>query len=884
MSDFNDIRMIDAVLPEGPAPADGLSSASAAASATAPTARDDVARIRNDRFFSGSVLEDNGFGPDLDPTGEGLAIQEVEGDRYYVSRTLHPEEGGEVRIKRNGAFFFDPEDDYGDLLGGDSVSFSLSYTLINHLGETSTATLTYIIEGTDFAPRLHPDDIYADASSLIHLNVFEANGVAADHDVGPYPDVDAGRGGLQVVDLMGGTVEAGELAELEGGGLLRLMEDGRLWFRPDGAYDHLAPGELATETFTYRVTDGTYVMTSHATVLIQGGTLSAVAPGGSAPGEGAPPQLHADTLYGDAVNLGDINVFEANGAAADTDPEGASLRVLDFMGGTVEAGELGVLEGGGLVRLKANGRLWFRADGAYDHLAPGETVTETFAYRATDGAHVATSRVTLVIQGGDMGEPVASLSDPAPAEGLPPVLHPDILYGDEVTADFIRVFEPNGGARDSDPEGARLEILDVMGGTLEAGELGVLEGGGLIRLLENGKLWFRADGAYDHLRAGETVTETFAYRVTDGAWAATSHASILITGRDSPPQAMDDALSAQEAGAQSFDLFADNGAGADLDPEGETLSVAAIDGQEAAVGGAVALAGGGLIRVQADGSLLFDPLEDFAHLQTGESETVSFAYTIRDGSGAQDTALAQIEVQGATRSEVLARDDHFALSEDGVGTFDLLANDYDAPDAAPTLLSVSFAGSGPGDYAGPLGGVLTLEADGRSVSFDSDGDFDHLDLNQTESFAFDYEVEDAGGAVTQASAEITVLGRADAPRPQDDHFIWSLSGGEQVMNVFADNGNGVDAVVDQGDALQVLDFKPSSYSQTREAGSVLNIPGGGTVRIDADGDLFLTASSEDQEWVEGGELAQGAHFTVDYRLEGNGADSAFAQVTIDVIF
>ena len=85
-------------------------------------------------------------------------------------------------------------------------------------------------------------------------------------------------------------------------------------------------------------------------------------------------------------------------------------------------------------------------------------------------------------------------------------------------------------------------------------------------------------------------------------------------------------------------LFADNGAGADSDPDGPPLTISAVNGSGANVGMQIVLASGALLTVTASGALAYDPNGAFDPTPTagsGASNTPSqdsFTYTLAGGN------------------------------------------------------------------------------------------------------------------------------------------------------------------------------------------------------------------------------------------------------------
>lgn len=562
------------------------------------------------------------------------------------------------------------------------------------------------------------------------------------------------------------------------------------------------------------------------------------------------------------------NLFADNGHGLDLAPEGGDLRVVAVQGQESSVG-LGINLIAGRVRVLDNGTFWFDTAGDFDYLIRGETVEVSFNYTIAEaGGATSTATATMTITGTNNA----------------PLLRPDFVYTNENAIKKSNVFAFNGVGEDTDPEADKLRVVDFMGGTAAAGELAELPGGGVVRLMADGTLWFRANGAFDAMRAGEVQEVTFTYRATDGQFTRTSHVTMVIEGSNNAPVARPDFFTTLEDRSASGLLFNDNGAGADSDVEGDRLAVALVNGEKANVGVSFDLAEGGRLRVMENGRFWFNPLNDFDYLDEGETETVSFTYTMNDRNGGFSKATVDVVVSGITYLEVLARDNAYATTEHKVLTRDFLADDYEDPDHEPDVISVSFAPLGPGTYAGPEGGTLTLGADGRSFTFDPGDDFDYLRKNAEESFDFTYEIEDRNSTRSDATVTVKVKGEADAPVAFDDHFVWSISGGNASMNVFADNGAGADYDVDIGDTLEVRAFKPSSYGVYRQDNATVNLPGGGTVKITTDGDIILGVTSVGDLYTDGGELGAGDRVVLDYRIQDDfETQSDNVQIYIDII-
>ncbi|GJE77141.1 Ig-like domain-containing protein [Methylorubrum suomiense] len=130
---------------------------------------------------------------------------------------------------------------------------------------------------------------------------------------------------------------------------------------------------------------------------------------------------------------------------------------------------------------------------------------------------------------------------------------------------------------------------------------------------------------------GGTTRRSFTWRVVDPA-----------------PIARNDGALTDARMSALGSVLADNGNGADSDPDGDPLTVAAVNGAAAGVGQAVTGSNGGRFTVRADGSYRFDPGTDFNGLTAGQTRTTHIDYTISDGDGGTATATLTVTVVGLT--------------------------------------------------------------------------------------------------------------------------------------------------------------------------------------------------------------------------------------------
>jgi VCBS repeat-containing protein len=303
----------------------------------------------------------------------------------------------------------------------------------------------------------------------------------------------------------------------------------------------------------------------------------------------------ADDSY--ATGFGDVLTVNAAAGllANDSDPDLDAISVV-------------------LVGSAANGVLNAFTDGSFTYTPnAGFSGTETILYTISDGFAQATA--TLTIEVAANAAPVAA--DDSYATG----------FGDVLTVNAAAGLLAN----DSDPD---LDAISVV----------------LVGSAANGVLNAFTDGSFTYTpNAGFSGTETILYTISDGFAQATATLTIEVAppGNAAPTPA-DDAFAVAEDAALSGNLFADNGAGPDSDPDGDALTVTAVNGVAASVGSQVALASGALLTVNADGTFAYDQNGAFDGLDAGETGADSFTYTVSDGKGGAASATVSIAVAGET--------------------------------------------------------------------------------------------------------------------------------------------------------------------------------------------------------------------------------------------
>ena len=460
----------------------------------------------------------------------------------------------------------------------------------------------------------------------------------------------------------------------------------------------------------------------------------------------------------DALNAGEDDAAGqlGNVLGNDSDPDGDALSVKAVNGDAANLGQPVAGDNGGLVTINPDGSISFDPNGDFETLGAGETATTKVTYTVTDGkGGIDTATVTVTVTGTNDG-PVAL----------------DNAY--EVTADEAggdldgnALTDETGAGVDSDVDGDSLTVVGVGG---EAGNVGVpvaAVGGGLVTINADGSIDFDANGDFDALAEGETAQASITYTISDGNGGTdTATVTFTVTGTNDGPVAVADTYAAGEDDAPA-DLG--NVLGNDSDPDGDPLSVSAVNGDAANLGQPVAGDNGGLVTINPDGSISFDPNGDFEALNPGETAQTSVTYTISDGNGGTSTTTATVTVTGSNAGPDAQNNAYLATQDEGAGDVDgnVLTDDTGAgvdSDPDGDDLTVVGVGAPSGNVgvavAGSAGGLFTINADG-SVDFDANGEFDDLGLNETRETSVEYTISDGNGGFDTAVATFTVSGRND---------------------------------------------------------------------------------------------------------------------------
>ena len=785
---------------------------------------------------------------DTDPNGDTLTITGINGYTNLDENGLRQSQnvaagvatwgsnGGRFIINANGAWRFDPDGDFDDLATDATSTTSVAYTVSDGTA-TDTATLTVTINAADPDTSQQPDPTVPDPTATqvpATPDPDDNPGPPATQSANRAPVATSDQGAIgedtqQLTVLLGdrGTngVNAGllqndsdpdgdrlrvtrlnntaftALATVAGtnGGTFQVTVSGSYTFTPGTAFNDLKEGERRETSLVYTVSDGRGGTDTATLKVIVTGLNDA-------------PTANDDT----GMTRYDSKLAVADGAAGDLllndrDPDGDILRINEVRARTSPtsenvAGPGGDIGGtnGGTFRILVNGAWNFDPDGDFNDLQTDETRTTSVTYRVSDGTVTDTATLTITVRANRA---------PTAVDNTGAVYNNGMLtVADGAAGDLL--------LNDSDPDGDTLHIIQARTALMlvDPGKQITGSAGGTFIINANGAWSFDPGASFDDLKAGQTRTTSVNYQVWDANPVAPGYdtATLTVVVRPNlPPVAVTDIgwtnenapinVKADATGVSRMlgtppvmrttnaDLLLN-----DSDPEGDTLSITAVNGVAANVGKATpALSGGGsggTFIIRADGSWSFDPGADFNDLARGEQRIARASYTVTDGQGNTARGFLLVTVTGLNDAPTLVADrgattenTRLTVLDGATGTTrtlpdgkggtititenaDLLLNDTDPDDSDTLSIAAGVINRRPSsifrDIPGSDGGLFRIFGDG-SYTFSPRNHFDDLAAGATRDTSIQYLVTD-GTRYPVGSLTVTVTGVNDAPSAADD--------------------------------------------------------------------------------------------------------------------
>lgn len=592
----------------------------------APVTVDDTAALNAQGFASGNVLSN-----DQDPDGDALTV---------LANTLQTANGGSVVLNANGDYIY-------QAATGSTGDDSFDYYVQDALGSITKGTVH--ISGaptTNNSPDAKDDNINALNAASVSGNALANNGNGADSD----PDGDSLSVVAQTISTAHGTVN--------------IVANGNFTYEA-------AAGYRGSDSFSYTVNDG-HGGTDTATVNISNIFTNRA------------PVAQDDQINALNGSFVAANVLLNHGSGADNDPDGDTLSVVAQTLTTANGSQVNIF-----------------ADGQFNYIAAaGVRGSDSFSYTLQDG-----------FGGTDTG--LVNISNIFTNRA--PVAQADQFSSAQTAAVAGNVLANNGNGADSDPDNDALSVTAQTFTTAHGGQVALL-----------------ADGSFSYQAAsGYRGSDSFTYSLNDAFGAtATGTANIANIFTNRAPVAKTDLFTGQQNAQIAGNVLANNGNGADSDPDGDALTVAPQT---------LSTAQGGTVVLAQNGGFTYTPA-------TGFFGADSFTYSLLDAFGGSATGTVNLTVnQASTNHAPDARNDDFSAFYGALISGNLLANNGSGADSDPDNNPLHVVESS----------IVT--ASGVTVSISANGNFTYThapDFIGTDSFT--YTLSDGQGGTDTATVSLHV--------------------------------------------------------------------------------------------------------------------------------
>ncbi|WP_394700966.1 Ig-like domain-containing protein [uncultured Cohaesibacter sp.] len=677
-----------------------------------------------------------------------VSASDPDGDALTYSLVSTPAEGS-LTFNADGSYQFDPGSAFDDLAAGESRAVSFTYQADDARGSTDQATITITVTGANDAPV---------AGAVAATSSEDGPATLITPDVSD-PDLSDSASFALDTSATLGTVS--------------LNPDGTFSYSANGAFETLAEGETATDSFSYTVSDG-HGGSSTATVTV---TITGAndAPDGITLSVNEIAENTSGTIVG-ILDTTDVDDSDSHSYVVSDD----RFEIVNQNGTFVLA-----LRDGVSLDHEADPTVTLSVTSTDNH---GAAVSESFTINvadinepvtAADGA-VSTDENTLLAGSVSASDPdgdalTYSLVS-TPAEGSltfnadgsyqfdPGSAFDDLAAGESRAVSFAYQADDARGSTDqatititvtgandapvagavaatsSEDGPATLITPDVSDPDLSDSASFALDTSatlGTVSLNPDGTFSYSANGAFETLAEGETATDSFSYTVSDGhGGSSTATVTVTITGANDAPDGI--TLSANEIAENTSGTIVGILDTTDVDDSDSHSYVVSDDRFEI---------------VNQNGTFVL-ALRDGVSLDHEADPTVTLSVTSTDNHGASVSESFTINV--ADINEPVTASDGTVSTDENT----LLAGSVSASDPDGDALTYSLVST-------PAEGSLTFNADG-SYQFDPGSAFDDLAAGESRAVSFTYQADDARGSTDQATITITITGANNPPVANDD--------------------------------------------------------------------------------------------------------------------
>ena len=379
-------------------------------------------------------------------------------------------------------------------------------------------------------------------------------------------------------------------------------------------------------------------------------------------GSPLPPAIPAVTANPDSYAASAnavLNVPPATGVLAnDSDSAQYPLAVDQLNGAGGTAPLHGTSAQGAAITVNADGSFSYdpTESPALQAVLNGQSTTDSFTYRAND-AHggIGTATVTITLAGRAHRPPTLSAIESSTVQytagtaAVPVTSGLNISAPDDTTLTGTTVSISSGLVSSEDALGF-VNQNGITGSYNSATGVLTLTGTSSVA---NYQAALRSVTFSDPNGTNPTTgPRTISFQVDDGA--SLNHLSNVVSrdvqvNPNSPPTAGDVSASTDKKTAIDIDVLASAS-----DPDGDTLTVASVNTTGTK----------GLVSINPDGTIRYDPNGQFSGLQQGRTATDTFAYRVSDGFHDSNSATVTVTISGVNDPPVLSNIESSAIQYD----------------------------------------------------------------------------------------------------------------------------------------------------------------------------------------------------------------------------
>ncbi|MDF3863217.1 Ig-like domain-containing protein, partial [Pseudomonas denitrificans (nom. rej.)] len=584
---------------------------------------------------------------------------------------------------------------YQHLAVGATETYTVNFTVTDQFGAQSSSTLTLTVVGTNDAPVAYA------ASAAVNEDQTSSGQLTSS-------DVDDGHAAYY------------SLKDAAPAGFT-LNQDGSWSFDGNNAaYQKLGEGETQELQIKFIVTDDKGATGENVLTLTVTGSNDAAVIGGAKV----------------------ANVYETDSAVN----TGGQLTISDVDSPASFQPQTDTLGQYGKFSIDASGKWTFYAQGPYNELKVGETLTDTFVVKAADGT---TSNVTVNIVGTN-DAPYAQPATASATEGgvALPSLVDNATEGSALTLTVTTThageavsFNWNFATNDYGQFNDFAYVL-INGQAVKLSDVATVGDGGtsgqqlfshvfgqpgtytiVIGVADNGDKGVDSSLVLSNLSSQITVSQSVgSVNLSNGQWTLTTNGATQQTLQElnKAGQAVTGQLQASDIDHDALLTFSLKNAA----PAGFTLN--------------------------GDGTWSFDPTSAaYDSLAAGEKQVLSIDYIVTDEHGATASSTLTLTVTG-TNDAPVATAAQATVNEDQTASGNIGATDVDHNS------TLSYAAMG------NLPAGVTLRDNGNWTFNGKDSAYQHLAEGETQTLQITYKVTDDQGATSYGTLTLTVVGANDA--------------------------------------------------------------------------------------------------------------------------